>query len=242
MNSHVVLLSSGLDSTVNLYAAAREGSVKIALTFDYGQRAAPQEIDHSRRLTEKLKIPHKVIELPWLRDITATSLVNRDADVPTGGDVDMESFTQSSVTAKRVWVPNRNGAFLNIGAAYAESMGAQYVVPGFNIEEAATFPDNTADFMKAMDVSLQYSTASNVRTKCFTHNMNKTEIVRFGRELGVDFSYVWPCYFAGPALCERCESCQRFFRAMRASLPAQEMPAIDLLPHENVDLAFEPNR
>lgn len=239
MNSYVVLLSSGLDSTVNLYAAAREGAVKIALTFDYGQRAAPQEIEHSRKLCEKLKVPHKIIALPWLREITATSLVNREADVPVGSDVNVDSHAQSSATAKRVWVPNRNGAFLNIAAAFAESMGAQYVVPGFNLEEAATFPDNTVDFMKAMDVSLQYSTASNVRTKCFTHSMNKIEIVKLGRELGVDFSLVWPCYFAGPTLCEKCESCQRYFRAMRAAGPNL---ADDILVEDApVDLAFEPN-
>ena len=39
----ISLLSGGLDSVVATAVAAREGSVELALTFDYGQRAAPAE-------------------------------------------------------------------------------------------------------------------------------------------------------------------------------------------------------
>ena len=38
MDSAVVLLSSGLDSTFNLYKAREKFSVRLALTFNYGQR------------------------------------------------------------------------------------------------------------------------------------------------------------------------------------------------------------
>ena len=41
----MVLLSGGLDSAVNLKCAADEGAVDTALTFDYGQAAAGNEID-----------------------------------------------------------------------------------------------------------------------------------------------------------------------------------------------------
>jgi 7-cyano-7-deazaguanine synthase len=214
MNSHIVLLSGGLDSTVNLFAAAANGPVKLALTFDYGQRAAESEIRQSKLICEHLDIAHHVIEIPWLRLITRTSLVNRDMPVPTGNEVGINSLEKSVKTAKAVWVPNRNGVFLNIGASFAESMGAQFVVPGFNIEEAATFPDNTTDFMRALDHSFSFSTASAVKVKCFTDAKNKTEIVRLGMELGVPFELVWPCYFAGDEICGQCESCQRYSNAL----------------------------
>ena len=106
----VVLLSSGLDSTVNLYEAREKSEVRLALTFDYGQRAAAREIARARELTSRLQIPHKVIELPWFRDFTTTSLVDRSQDVPTA-NVQIDNLTTSFETAKAVWVPNRNGIF-----------------------------------------------------------------------------------------------------------------------------------
>lgn len=211
----VVLLSSGLDSTVNLYAAIESGlNVKLALTFDYGQRAAQREIEHAAQIAGQVRVPHEVVNLPWLKNITHSSLVNRSEVVPTGSQVSIDSFEQSTVTAKAVWVPNRNGIFLNVGAAYAETLNAEYLIPGFNIEEAQTFPDNSADFLAAATHAFSFSTANKVKTKCLTTAMNKTEIVRFGKKLGVPFELVWPCYFGDAETCGQCESCLRFQRAM----------------------------
>ncbi len=211
----VVLLSSGLDSTVNLYRAARESKVVMAITFDYGQRAAAREIHFAGLMAAKLEIPHRVIELPWFKDFTASSLVNRKMDVPTTS-VEIDSFEASTNSAKAVWVPNRNGIFLNIGAAFAESVEAKWLIPGFNAEEAATFPDNSEDYLQAATKSLFYSTGNHVQVKCFTTAMDKTEIVKQGRTLDVPFELIWTCYFGGEKPCGQCESCQRFSRAMGA--------------------------
>lgn len=43
--SSIVLLSSGLDSAVAFKMALDDWGVELALTFDYGQRAAGKEID-----------------------------------------------------------------------------------------------------------------------------------------------------------------------------------------------------
>ena len=126
----VVLLSSGLDSSVNLFEAAQKDEVVLALTFDYGQKAAKKEIEHSAKLAAYLKIPHKVLSLPWFKDFNKSSLLVESETVPTGKDVDIQSHEQSLQTAKSVWVPNRNGIFLNIGAAFAEALGAQLVMAG----------------------------------------------------------------------------------------------------------------
>src|SRR5690606_36681933 len=124
----------------------------------------------SRLLCEHLDIPHHVIELSWLRQITCTALVNRNADVPTGPSVQIDNIEVSSRTKEAVWVPNRNGVFLNIAASFAEALKADYVVPGFNVEEAATFPDNSVEYIKALDQAFQLSTATGVKVKCFTQN------------------------------------------------------------------------
>lgn len=213
----VVLLSSGLDSTVNLYEAKRESDVVLALTFDYGQRAAHNETESAKKIANKLNVPHKVLSLDWFREFTHSSLVNRSAEVPTAL-VKIDDLARSNETAKAVWVPNRNGIFLNIAAAFAEGLNAQWIIPGFNAEEATTFPDNSQAYLEAATVSLSFSTANKVEVKCFTTQLTKPQIVERGRKLGVDFTQIWPCYFGGEKPCGECESCRRFNRAMAGSL------------------------
>jgi 7-cyano-7-deazaguanine synthase len=209
----VVLLSSGLDSTVNLFEAHAHGEVLEAITFSYGQRAAFAEIRSSRELCAGLGVRHRVVELPWFADFTKTSLIDRSMDVPT--DVKIEDLDSSHASAKKVWVPNRNGIFLNIGAGFAEGLGADLVVTGFNAEEAQTFPDNTPEFLSALDQCFSFSTASGVCMQCWTTHLQKIDIVRRGLALKVPFELMWPCYHGGDEWCGTCESCLRFLRAKK---------------------------
>lgn len=212
----VVLLSSGLDSTVNLYEARERSDVRLALTFDYGQRAAKQEVAHAARITSQLGIPHRVIELSWFRDFTKTSLVDRTQSVPTA-NVEIDNLQASFETAKAVWVPNRNGIFLNVGAAFAEGLGAKWLVPGFNVEEAATFPDNSQGFLEASTAAFRFSTGNHVEVKCFTTALDKTQIVARGKQLRVPFDLIWTCYLGEEKPCGHCESCRRYQRALAAN-------------------------
>lgn len=211
----VVLLSGGLDSAFNLWRAPREYDVVLAVTFDYGQRAARSEINAGRTLCEKLGVPHQIVELPWFKDFTRTSLINQGAEVPVGRDIEIDHFETSAKSAKAVWVPNRNGIFINIAAAYAEGLGAEILLAGFNAEEAATFPDNSLDFVYASSQALRFSTANQVRVHSYCINLTKTQIVREAMGMGLPLEVVWPCYFSGDEWCGQCESCQRFARAVR---------------------------
>lgn len=210
----VVCLSAGLDSTVNLYAAHQKTEVLQAVTFNYGQKAAEKEIACAKAITTSLKIPHKVIDLPWFKDLGESSLTSNKQNIPIGNEISLDNHKQSMVSAKAVWVPNRNGIFLNIAAGIAESLKADFVIPGFNLEEASTFPDNSEGFMKSLDVSLSFSTANKVRVHCYTGALSKIQIVSVGKLLDVPFDMIWPCYFAKSKWCGECESCQRAQRAL----------------------------
>lgn len=213
----VVLLSAGLDSTVNFYAALQETQVVLALTFDYGQKAAKKEIEKAKILADLNKTPHLVLELPWLKNLGGSALTSDKNSVPVGKSVSIDNREASEKSAKAVWVPNRNGIFLNIAAGYAESLKANTIVPGFNVEEAATFPDNSFDFLRATRKALTFSTANQVNVQCYTINMTKGELATFGKDLKVPFINTWPCYFSEEQWCGQCESCQRAKRAFRAA-------------------------
>ena len=70
----IILLSGGLDSLVCLGAVKDEYHIELALTFDYGQKSAKQEIEASKKLAEYYGIKHEVIELPFLQAITTKSI------------------------------------------------------------------------------------------------------------------------------------------------------------------------
>ncbi len=202
----VAILSGGLDSTVSLVAALRRMDVALALTFDYGQRAARREREAASRIARLCRVPHRVVPIPWLAPLTRTALVNRKARLPRGG--------MSERSARAVWVPNRNGVFIEVAAAHAESLGARRLVTGFNREEAATFPDNSAAYVRAVNRALSYSTANGVRVVSFTAGLDKRAIVRLGRRLGAPLDLIWPCYEGGRRWCGRCESCRRCLEAL----------------------------
>ena len=216
MKKSVVLLSAGLDSTVNFYQALRESKVVLALTFNYGQRAAEREIQSAQKICQTSGVTHQAVELPFFKIWGGSSLVDSSKEIPLGTKVSIDDLKTSQQTAKSVWVPNRNGVFLNIAAGFAEAAGADWVIPGFNKEEAATFPDNSEEFLQQTSKSLSYSTANGVQIKCFTTAMTKPEIVKHGLELGVDFGLMWPCYQAGAKWCGQCESCLRSRRALES--------------------------
>ncbi len=214
--SAVVLLSAGLDSTFNLLKALEKFSVRMVLTFNYGQKAAAPEVERSARLAKHYNLRHEVVELPWFAKFTRSALLTRES-VPSEGEVEIDNLRRSLETAKAVWVPNRNGIFLNIAAGFAEGLGAGVVIPGFNMEEAQTFPDNSGGFLQALNASWAFSTDSGVRTHCFSTEMNKTQIVEDAKRMRLPFHMLWPCYLPGPRWCGSCESCRRFERAIEAN-------------------------
>lgn len=216
--SAVALLSGGLDSGVALAAwLDGGGTVALCVCADYGQRAAAREVDASQRLAARFGLRWRRIELGWLGDAARASgaalvegagreVPDRDAKDPGDGD-----------SAAAVWVPARNVVLVAAAAAFAEAEGAGAVLAGFNREEAATFPDNSPEFVAAFDRLLSVGTRSGVRVVSPTLELDKAGIVALARRLGLRRDDFWSCYRADsdPARCA-CESCVRSRRAWAA--------------------------
>ncbi|MGD8237608.1 MAG: 7-cyano-7-deazaguanine synthase QueC [Armatimonadota bacterium] len=215
----VALLSGGLDSAVALAIAAQdeEDDVRLALTFDYGQRAARREVAAARTMCAALDIRHEVLALPWLGRLAPPALVDPAAPLPAVTEDDLGDSDAELEHTAGVWVSNRNGVFVNIAAAYAEHLGADGVVCGFNAEEAQTFPDNSPQFVEATTAVWRFSTRTHVRLRSPTGSLNKQQIVELGRRIAAPIDVIWSCYDGGAEHCYRCESCARLKRALRAA-------------------------
>jgi 7-cyano-7-deazaguanine synthase len=212
----IVLLSGGLDSAANLAFCREYDEPVLAITVRYGQRAQNKEVQAAKALCEAFGVQHHVLDLTWLGALGGSSLTSTGDAVPTIQTDQLDDRVVTEKSAKSVWVPNRNGILINAAAAFAERAGAERVVVGFNSEEAATFPDNSEEFLKRSTRSLEYSTANQVQVFCYTTDKNKKQIVAELRQLKKPFPFdlIWSCYHGGEKPCGTCESCRRLARAL----------------------------
>ena len=205
MNKGIILLSGGLDSLVSL--GVSKEYITLAITFDYGQKSAAKEILASKKICEYYRINHKIIKLDWLKEITNTSLVSEDK-IPEGIKKD---------SAKKVWVPNRNGLFLNIAASFADAQNFDYIFIGANKEEGETFPDNTKEFIHNINEEFKYSTQTHPKVIAPLINLNKNDIVKLAIEHNIPLNLVMSCYSKIEKHCGKCESCTRLKNALIAN-------------------------
>lgn len=215
-NSAITLLSGGLDSAVATVLAGKQCDIRLALTFDYGQRAAKNEVRAARAFCKKYKIKHRVIRMDWLKSISGSALTDRKKKLPVFQEECLIADPKKCVkSARSVWVPNRNALFTNIAAAFAEAMNCRYIIAGFNAEEAKTFPDNSRDFILKSNRLFFKSTLSHPKIISPTQKMNKTQIAGKSVELKIDPRFFWSCYKGGVKMCATCESCARTISAFK---------------------------
>ena len=198
----IILLSGGLDSLACLAVTREKYNCELAITFDYGQKALAKEIEASKKICDFYNVGHKIIKLDFLKEITQTALVS-DKEVPQ--DYDM----------KAVWVPNRNGLFLNIAGSFADSYGYNYIIIGANKEEGKTFPDNTLEFAKRVEAEFEFSTLIQPKILIPLIDMDKEEIVKTVIDLKAPLELVHSCYLGGDKNCGKCESCLHLIEALK---------------------------
>lgn len=210
MTTAIATLSGGLDSGVAaaLFAAVPGNRIAAAVFFAYGQRASVPEQRAACALAACLGVSLHTIELPWLATLaqqSGSALADRSRALPRG----TVANPGDAASAKAVWVPARNAVFVSVAAAFAETLGADCVLAGFNREEAVTFADNSAEFLAAATAMLALGTRTRVRVESPTLGMDKPAIVAAARRLGFTAADFWSCYEGGDQRCGTCESCLR---------------------------------
>ena len=206
----VVLVSGGLDSATTLAIARFQHFECYSLSFDYGQRHR-FELTAARRIASALgAISHQTIPVD-LRAIGGSALTAGDIDVPKSSD-ENDMATDIPVT----YVPARNTIFLSFALAWAEVLGAADIFIGVNAVDYSGYPDCRPEFISA------YETMANLATKAAVEEqsplriqapllyMKKSEILRKGHALGVDFAMTHSCYDPSSEgmACGTCDSCR----------------------------------
>ncbi len=206
MNHAVALLSGGLDSSTALAWAIREKGWEChALSIDYGQRHRT-EIEAARNVSTSLNVTdHRVLHVD-LTPIGGSALTDA-IDVPKDGILTNEI----PVT----YVPARNLIFLSLAVALAETIDARHIVFGANIIDYSGYPDCRPEFIRAFIETARLGTKAGVEGGSWIIEtpliqMNKSEIIRLGRRLGLDYALTRSCYdpFPDGMPCGKCDSCR----------------------------------
>ncbi|GAB3371156.1 7-cyano-7-deazaguanine synthase QueC [Spongiibacter taiwanensis] len=199
----VVLVSGGLDSATVLAIAREQGFECYTLAFDYGQRHRA-ELKAARRVADAHgAAAFKMITLD-LSSIGGSALTDLNIPVPeAGGD-------GIPVT----YVPARNTVFLSIALGWAEVLQADDIFIGVNAVDYSGYPDCRPDFIAAFERLANVATKAGVEGHAMTIHtplidLSKTDIVRRGTQLGVNYAETVSCYSADEQgrACGHCDSC-----------------------------------
>ncbi|MPM70150.1 7-cyano-7-deazaguanine synthase [bioreactor metagenome] len=201
----VVLLSGGLDSATCLAAALKAGFEVYALSFDYQQRHH-SELAAARRVAAAAGVAgHQVMEVN-LRQWGGSALTADGIAVP-------ENREDSGIPV--TYVPARNLIFLALATGYAEALGARDIFIGVNSVDYSGYPDCRPAFIGAFAEAARLGTrAADEEWKFVIHTplqyWSKSEIIRHGVALGVDYSLTVSCYQADAEgrACGVCDSCR----------------------------------
>jgi 7-cyano-7-deazaguanine synthase len=219
----VVLLSGGLDSTTTVALAKNEGYEVHALTVKYGQKLS-KEVGCARKVAEKLRVSHKVIDISAFKDIAWYSALTRPEffRVPKGRSIE-EMTKEIPIT----YVPMRNTFFVVLAAANLESVvlhkiETEKIEPSeiearifiaANYLDYSGYPDCRPEFFVKMNelmslaskVGTEYGIEMRIETPLL--RLGKKEIAELGSRLEAPLEWTWSCYEGGNIPCGKCDSC-----------------------------------
>ena len=204
----VVLLSGGIDSATCVAIAQNIGFDVYGLSFRYGQRDN-HEFEAAEAVAKALNIKRHVIIDIDLRAFGGSALTS-NVEVPKGrSSIDMDH--EIPVT----YVPARNTIFLSFALAFAETLNSNDIFIGVNSLDYSGYPDCRPEyidaFQKMAHLATKIGVEGNNKVKINTPlmDMTKTEIIKKGMSLGVDYSITTSCYDPGQnhLACGQCDSC-----------------------------------
>lgn len=177
MEKAVVVFSGGQDSTTCLLWALENYDQVETVTFLYGQRNAA-ELMSAKRIAADLGVPHKVLDMGLLNQLTANAMTRPEMAIEESGDM------------PNTFVEGRNHLFLSFAAVYAKGIGARHIITGVSETDFSGYPDCRHDFIRslnetlclAMDYPFEIHTPLMWKTKAETwemaDEMGKLEYIR----------------------------------------------------------------
>ena len=191
--STALLLSGGMDSV----AIAWWRRPEVAVTIDYGQRAATAELRAAAAVCAELGIEH---------------LVQR-VDLAALGSGDMAGRPKLAEAPVPEWWPFRNQMLVTLAAMAVIPKGARRLLIGCLATDGA-HADGRAAFVESMDGLLAMQEGG-MRLEAPAIGMTAVELIRASGVPPETLAWAHSCHVAEHA-CGMCRGCQKHYETLEA--------------------------
>ena len=200
----IVLVSGGLDSATCLAIAKAQSYECYAISFEYGQRSR-SELQAAKEIVAAAGIvEHKIFSLQ-MGELGSSALTDVHIKVPEG----------ESEGIPVTYVPARNTVFLSYALAWTEVLKGEAIFMGLNARDYSGYPDCRPEYVAAFQQLINLATKRSVeggiiKLETPLIDLNKSEIIKIGLRLGVNYGNTVSCYQADASgrACGRCDSCR----------------------------------
>lgn len=191
-----ILLSGGIDSCSLTYLYREE--LSLAITVDYGQRAAKSEIRSSKKICELLGIKHEIIELK------AKNL---------GSGEMAYTNSRSSLASQPEWWPFRNQLIVTLAAMRMISFGSSNLLVG-SVKTDKKFLDGTNRFFRALNKCLTVQEGS-IQIEAPAIKMSSKELIIESKVPDSLLLWTHSCHVSNVP-CGRCNGCNKYFSVLKS--------------------------
>lgn len=221
----MVLNSGGCDSSTLVgMAVDKYGKENVVTASLYYNQKHDKELICARNVAEYYGVRHIEEDISNVMKYAGNvcSLVKGSKDEIIDKSY-AEQIAENGEGRVATYVPFRNGLFLSIAAAYADSLfpGAQSEIwYGAHSDDAAgnAYADCSEEFASAMDNAINIGTYGKIHVVRPLINLNKAGVVAEGLKLNVPYHLTWSCYRGGDCACgTHCATCMDRIAAFRAN-------------------------
>ena len=187
-----LLLSGGMDSI----AVAFWQRPEIAITIDYGQRAAEAEIAAASQVAKEIGMQHEIITI----------------DCRAIGSGDMAGNDALGVAPVPEWWPFRNQLLVTFAAARGIVLGVAEVMTG-SVSSDGTHADGRPEFYDAMD-RVTAVQEGGIRISAPALTMTTAELVRHSGVPREILAWAHSCH-TGNLACGQCRGCVKHYQVTK---------------------------
>lgn len=220
----LVLNSGGCDSSTLVSLAVKNHGAENVVTASlyYGQKH-DKELKCAQAIADYYNVRHIEEDISSVMKYAGdvcTLMKDSKEDIPLESYADQISKNGEGRVSS--YVPFRNGLFLSIAAAYADSLfpGEDVAIYyGAHADDAAgqAYADCSPEFAEAMDKAISIGTYGKIHVLRPLIHLNKAEVVKLGLELGTPYQLTWSCYLGHDKACGRCGTCLDRLAAFKAN-------------------------